>query len=1061
MRTCSSCGSANAEGARFCSTCGSPLQDATATGERRQLVSVVFCDLVGSTPLGEQLDPESLRRVMLRYYAEMRFALERHGGTVEKFIGDAVMALFGVPSMHEDDALRAVRAALDMKEALDRLNEELGQRWGVRLHTRTGVNTGKVVVGDPSPGEGFAVGDAINVAARLEQAAPRDEILIGADTYSLVQNAVEVAPVEPLTLKGKSEPVPAFRLLAASRERPTRRLESPIVGREAELSELGRAFELAETNRQCRLFTVFGTPGVGKSRLASEFVSSLRGRATILRGRCLSYGDGITFWPVAEMVRQAAGIEDGDGADSAREALGRLLEDPEDGLVQPLLGVLGLAPARTSEETFLALRVFFARLARRLPLAIVFDDIHWAEQTLLDLIEYLVDTGRETSQLVLCLTRPELRELRPSLAASADRRGCTTLTPLGGDQSRRLVENLIGQNELAADLARQIEDSAQGNPLFVEEMLRMLVDEGWLRRETGGWAIEGNVAEIGVPPTIETLLAARLDRLDQEERSVIERASVIGKEFWPSAIADLSPENDRGASAERLAALVEKELIEPGGPSFAGEAGLRFSHILIRDVTYGGLLKEARAVLHERFADWLEQRTGGQVSDYEEIVGYHLEQSFRYREDLGPLDDEARAVAARAFSYLSSAGAHAHSRGDIPAAIKLIQHSIALLEEGDPAALELMLRLGQALFHTGDFERSKKVLATTEHEANRAGDVGLALHAELERADIESFDEPETGLDHLADAAKRGIPIFEALGDEAGLARSWRALSICESDRSRWGAAVEALERALIHAERAKDHELHLQIASGLGFALFLGPVPVDEALARMPALTAIGGKGDQALVNGVGGAGLTAMGGRLGEAREIIRRSKEILGELGQLRRVVQVEIGSGRIEALAGDLEAAEREYRSAYDSLAAMGDVSVLPTVAAELAELAYAWGDYREAERLALESERDTASNDLESQIRWRAVRAKTLARQARLDEAKGLARAAVRMIANVQFPLLESVALLSLAEVERLSGSLVEAALAIERACDVHKAKGNVLSVRAMQALLDDLRAPAP
>ena len=1075
MPTCQSCGSANAEGARFCSSCGSALaDDSTGTGERRQMVSIVFCDLAGSTDMGERLDPESLRRVMLRYYAEMRFALERHGGTVEKFIGDAVMAVFGIPSMREDDALRAVRAALDMKEALERLNDELEQRWGVRLHTRTGVNTGKVVAGNPSRGEGFVVGDAVNVAARLEQAAPRDEILIGEDTHGLVRGSVSVESVEPLALKGKSEPVPAFRLLEASKQGPTRRLDSAIVGREAELLELTLAFERAESERRCELFTVVGAPGVGKSRLALEFLSSLSGRSRVLRGRCLSYGEGITFWPVAEVVREAAGVQDGDTADSAQAAISALFAEPDDATVMPLVGVLGLAEeSYSSEETFLAMRVLLQTLAHERPLTVVFDDIHWGEETFLDLIEFLADTSRDAPLFVCCLARPELRSARPSLAGQAERRATRTLEPLPAEQSQKLIENLLGRGRLAEQLSGRIADAAQGNPLFVEEMLRMLVDQGRLSRQNGSWAVEGDIAEIGVPPTIEALLAARLDRLSPEERGVIERAAVIGKEFWPAALAALSPNSEPAALAIHLDALIERDLIQTGGPLFAGERALQFGHILIRDVAYSGLLKESRSVLHERFADWLEQQIPTR-SEHEEILGYHLEQAFRYQQDLGPLDEAAHVIARRAFAYLSAAGTHAHARGDMTASAKLLQRSIGLLPDGDPAVLRLKLNLGQALFHAGDYARAGELFAETASGAETAGDRALALHAELERADVESYADHAVGLASLRDAAERAIPIFEELSDEAGLARSWRALSICDSDECRWGAAVEELERALAHATRAGDRELYVQIASGLGFALFLSPVPVTQALARMPVLgelvieghapgqaaRLVAGAGEQALMDAVGTAGLKAMAGRLDEAREIICSAKEILRELGQERRIVEIECVHGRIEMLAEDLDAAEREFRSAYRALAEMHDVSVLPTVAAELAEVMYSREAYEEAERLALGSRDSTASSDIESQIRWRAILAKVLARQGRHAEADELASEAVAQASAVEFPLLEGAAELALAEVRRLAGRLDDAATAASRALALHEAKENVVSARTARTLLDELQASA-
>ncbi len=1073
MRRCQDCGEESSERARFCASCGTKLPEVEAPArELRKTVTIVFSDLAGSTSMGESLDPESLRRVMLRYYTEMRFALERHGGTVEKFIGDAVMAVFGIPTLHEDDALRAVRAAHDMKRAMERLNEELSERWGVRLCARTGVNTGEVVAGDPTRGEGFVVGDAVNVAARLEQNADGDDVLIGEETYHLVEGAVTVEEVDPLTLKGKAEPVPAYRLIDVSREGPTRRMDSPLVGRERELSHLRRAFEQVENASACRQFTVVGPAGVGKSRLTLEFLSALRGDATIVRGRCLSYGEGITYWPLAEVVKEAAGILDDDSPEKARSKIADLLPLADPGpVVRPIAGAVGLADTTYQpDETFWAVKRLFEALARARPLVVVFDDVHWAEETFLDLVEYLTDAITAAPVMLLCLGRPELRDVRPSLLDIEEPRDLIVLEPLGDDHSHELIENLLGRVELPEQLSGRIAAAAEGNPLFVEETLRMLVDQGQLRREDGAWEVEGDISEIGVPATIEALVGARLDRLGRGERVVMERASVIGQEFWLGAVSELSPKVERPDVPGRLDTLVEKELVQPGGQSFAGENAYRFGHILIRDVAYAGMLKEGRSLLHERFAGWLEDRVHERVGEYQEILGYHLEQAFRYREELAPVDSEARKIALRAFRYLSTAGTDAHARGDMPAAVKLLERSIALLAAEDPGRLELMLKLAQALCHIGDFDRARTYCSDTAAEASHLGDRAIELHALMERADMDAYINPEHGLGRLREVAEEAIPLFQELKDETGLARSWRALSIFHSDAARWGAATEALEQALGHAHHAGDRELYTQILGGLATALSVGPKHVEAAMAQLQQVLA--GAADapdggmstvrvsfstHALLEAWGLASLSAMSGDFQEARRLCTNAKEIVDELGQKLRTASLGVVWGRIEVLADDPERAEAVLRESYEILAGMGDKNVLSTVAAELAEVVLAQGRQQEAHRLAKESEALAAPDDVESQIRWRAVSARLLATRGEPERGEAPARWAVGLAAGVEFPNLEACAALALAEVLRMSGRAEEAASYVSRALALYESKGNLVSARKAQALLADLR----
>ncbi|HVM12237.1 MAG TPA: adenylate/guanylate cyclase domain-containing protein, partial [Actinomycetota bacterium] len=447
--------------------------------ETRKTVTVVFCDVVGSTSLGDRLDPEALRQVMTRFYVAMREALERHGGSVQKYIGDAVMAVFGIPRLHEDDALRAVRAAQEMREALERLNEELAAGWDVRLQTRIGINTGEVVVGDAAAGEALVLGDAVNVAARLEQAAGVGSVLMGAETYALVRDHVEAEPVEPMELKGKPGLVHAYRLVAARPvEAPAMRPEPPLVGRSEELAVLRAGFDRAVAKGSAVLATVLGPAGIGKSRLAREVVAGLD--ALVVTGRCLPYGDGITFWPIAEIVKQASAVADDDPAEVARAKIEAAITGAEDAATvqERLAGLLGIsdAPAAELQETFWAVRRFLERLGERRPVVVVLDDLQWAEPTLLDLVEYLAGWTRQTALFLLCLARPDLLELRPSWGTVGWPSSSVTLDPLDEQESRRLVSGLLEGLPLDDAAMDRIAAAAGGNALFLEEMLRMLED---------------------------------------------------------------------------------------------------------------------------------------------------------------------------------------------------------------------------------------------------------------------------------------------------------------------------------------------------------------------------------------------------------------------------------------------------------------------------------------------------------------------------------------------------------------------------------------------------------
>ena len=536
--TCSSCGRENDADALFCSACGTRLDAQQSDVETRKVVTVVFTDVVGSTALGERLDPESLRRVMWRYFDTMQATLEQHGGTVEKFIGDAVVAIFGVPVLHEDDALRAVRAAIEMHEALERLNASLVRDYGVRIATRTGINTGEVIVSETASDQKLATGDAVNVAARLEQAADAGEVLLGRSTRLLVGDAVLVEPQRAVAAKGKSQPLAAWKLLGL---RPdvapfAQPISGPFIGRERELEELRHVFEDAVREPSCRLATIVGPPGIGKSRLTRELVRSLEQRARVVVGRCVAYGEGITYLPLSDIVHDVAGAD-------PEPALMEIMRSVERGPIAARLiaGAIGLNDEQGSpEETAWAFRQLFETIAVRRPLVVVVDDIHWAEPALLDLLEYVLGFSGGAAILILCLARPDLLDARPSWSAPRPRTTLVSLSPLTGTDSEQLIRGLVHDEAVPPALRERIVGAAEGNPLFVEQMLAMLADDPEAGADT-------------VPPTIQALLAARIDRLEPVERAVLQRASVEGRLCHRGAVAHLLDSDWRGRTRRRPA----------------------------------------------------------------------------------------------------------------------------------------------------------------------------------------------------------------------------------------------------------------------------------------------------------------------------------------------------------------------------------------------------------------------------------------------------------------------------------------------------------------------------
>jgi class 3 adenylate cyclase len=1056
MTVCAACGQENPVEARFCLACGTTLQLGPGR-EVRKTVSVLFADVAGSTGLGERLDPESFRHVMTRYFEDARAVLERHGGTVEKFIGDAVVAVFGVPVVHEDDALRAVRAAAELRDALAWLDRELGASFGISLAARIGVNTGEVVAGAGRPS--FATGDAVNVAARLEQTAEVGEILLGATTLALVRDAVDVEPIHDLAVRGREQPVTAYRLVGLRPDAPglLRRHDSELVGRESELRLLGDAFDRAERTRACHLATVLGPAGVGKSRLVDEFLWRLGDRAGAVAGRCLPYGEGITFWPLAEIVKDAAGLSGEESPDEARARIAALVADEPDAdvivdRVGELVGISGEVGG--GEESFWAVRKLLEALARDRPLVVVLDDVNWAEPTFLDLIEHVADWARGAPLLVVCLARPELLDDRPAWAGGKLNASSLLLEPLDEDESAELIAARLGGEAVDETVQRRVSEVAEGNPLFVEEMLAMLVGEGLVHREDGAWVATGDLSRVEVPATIQALLAARIDRLEPGERAVLERASVEGKVFHRGALTELASEVE--ASAE-LRSLVRKELVRPERSTLPGEEAFRFRHILIRDAAYDSMPKEARAGLHERFAGWLVDKAGERGLEYEEIVAYHLERAFRLREELGRLDGGATRLAEAAAKRLASAGERAAARSDVPGAASLLARAVSLLPDDDPLRVELLVPLAQVRIELGELDAADALIAESAERAAGIGDGRLEHRALVEQQFLRLKTDPAETTQEVARVARLALAVFEDAGDEAGLATAWDLLAQVHLMACRYAERAEGLERALHHALRAGG-EREAEIRIGLETAHYWGPTPVEECVARCEALLGeAAGRHptvEAALVGTL--AGLEAMRGRFDEARALYARQREIHEDLGRPYSVAAWTMVYARVEMLAGDPEAAEAELRRGYEILERMGELGVLSTLSAYLADALYAQERFEEADHYTRVSEEAATLDDIASQVWWRVTRAKVLARR---GDAAGatLAREAVSLAEPTDDLFLRTRSLLDLAETLRLLDGSGDVTSLLERAAQLAEAKGDVVTARRTQGELAELR----
>ena len=998
MQICPGCGEENPDKFRLCGFCGTALAPPLPPQEVRKTVTIVFSDLKGSTAMGEKLDSEAVREVMSRYFDEMRDALEAHGGTIEKYIGDAIMAVFGLPKLHEDDALRAVRAAAEMRDRLAALNAELDERWGVTVGNRTGVNTGEVVAGDPTTGQRLVTGDTVNTAARLEQAAPTNEVLLGEETYHLVRHAVEVEPVEPLELKGKAERVPAYRLVSVrAAESVERRHDRPIVGRDEEL-------------------------------------------ATLL-----------------DELRTA--IEDTDSPEQALAKLEELAGPDSADVAARVASAVGLTESTYPiDEIFWATRKLLATEASRQPLVVYFDDIHWAELAFLELIEHVAANARDVPLLLLCAARPTLHEIRPTWKS----RGTSIdLRPLTAEESARIIDHLLGDASIGDAVRARIVTAAEGNPLFVEQLLSMLIDEGSLRKDGDSWVATADLSELKIPGSIQALLSARLDLLSAVQRTVIEPASVVGLVFERAAIQELAPDPVKPEVEAHLIDMTQKQLLRPD-PA----ADYRFQHILIRDAAYQGILKRARAGFHERFVDWAERinRERDREAEFDEILGYHLEQARTYLGELGPLDEHGIELGRRGAAHLAAAGRRAFARGDMGAASGLLRRAVQLLPEREPERIALLPDLGEAMMETGEFGWAQVYLDEAAEAAAMLGNEALRADAVL--TGLLARHHVETDLAawsaRVEETTSAVIPVLEQLGAHAALAKAWRMVAFIHGPAHRFEAAAAAVQRSLEHARLAGDRRLEARMASAYAQSLCAGPTPVATAIAECEGVLARDLRNQQSeaiVLNSL--ACLVGLDGDFDRARALSRQARTILEDLGAPVLASWTSINLARVELLAGAPEAVEARLRQDYEQLESLHEVFFRSTVGALLAQALYAQGRLDDAEALAHEARRLGADGDIEVDSLCCSVLAKIGARRGAFVDAVRMAEEAVRLIPGNEAPLMRTDALVDLAEVYATAGDVVRAQRALDDARSAAEIKEMTAPLTRIAALRDGLsREPA-
>ena len=1020
LRECRSCGAEVPDGLRFCDQCGAPTDGepvptapATLVSDRK-VVTVVFADLSGSTQMQERLDAEATARMMDRLQRALSSAVEANGGRVVKSTGDGLMAVFGVPVVREDDAVRAVRAGMDMQEAFSSLGLD-----GVAL--RVGVNTGEVVV---SPNSVDVVGDPVNVAARLEAAAGLGEIYIGPETNRLVRDLIAVEPVSPLTLKGKANPVTAARVVGAAPPAPSQ--ETPFLGRDREIAGLLAVLDDAVGARAARLATVIAWPGLGKSRLATELTRRIRERADIVEVRFVADA-GSSFGPIAQAVRNAVDPTTLDlGPDSERVGA-------------TIAALCGGLPAGSTEQVFWAIRRALEGLAASRPVVMVLDDVHWAEPAMLDLLEHLAEWMRDAPVLLLALARLELRDIRPSLVdVSGPSSSVFVLDGLDEDASRRLALEVLDTEELPEGVLSRTVDASEGNPLFLRELLRLLVDDGVLVRDAGRWELTVEVDAIEMPATIHAALAARIEQLSPEERLVLQAASVVGRHFPRGAVAALLEPGLAARLDEHLSSLHRRALVDSEGTWWQDERMFRFHHVLIRDAAYRRVLKEVRVDHHVRYADWLMARAGDDVSEHDEVLAFHLEQALRCRADLGdPIDD---TMVDRAVGHLATAGRRALDIDDLANAASLLGRALDLR----PNDVDLLRDRCEALVAGGNVHQAADVVAAL---ASSAHDDWSRAWADVFDAQLATQGNPEA-LRDVADRAAAAAAVFATQGDDVGVAK---AESVAASALGRIGqvAACEAaLDRSLAAARRAGNTRLANVVLSIAPTAALWGPSPIARAsgrcldVVRVLRITSWAPHVEAHALRCQ--AVLEAMRDRADAARRMLDNARTTFTDLGHRWGLLEAATDAGVVELLAGNPAEAEHHLRQAVDGFHALGARTRGAQAVALLAKTLLDLGRIDEAATLA---DPTLAGDDLKASIGLLGVAAEISAQRGEIHEAIALARRAVALAEPTDALVDHADARLALANALDAAGRAEEAAAERARARELYEAKGCSVGVR--------------
>ena len=978
----------------------------------RRLVTVVFVDVVESIALAEALDPEALGAVFRSYFEAVTAAVVRHGGAVEKHAGDAVMALFGIPVSHEDDALRAVRAALDIRVGIAVLNEQLQRQYGVGLEIRTGIESGEVFATPIDGRQRIVTGEAVGIASKLEAIAGADEIVVGALAGRLIDHVAVLDPLGEVVIKGKREPVLAYRLLELSPIAPAfeQQHEVRFVGRKRELAALRMTLKRALDPSAVRVAVVVGAPGVGKSRLAAELTRRAKG-VTTLWGRCLAYGEGITYWPLREVLDRA-------GASEERNAV---------------LAALDAETPPPAADVAWLFRRFCEATARKRPLVLVFDDVHWAEPTFLELVEHLVEKGAGPIAVV-CLAREDLLEDRPVFLegrANVDR---MVLDPLSADETDTLLERLGGPILESEQRARVVE-AAEGNPLFLEQLLAL--------------ALEGGLAERALPETIQALLATRLDRLGPGERAVLERGAVVGKEFTASDVLALLDPDAAPTADTHLRTLAERGFVRPRGDGLFG-----FRHVLVQEAVYRSAPKRLRAELHERYADRLDTESPD-LPDLDEFVGYHLEQAYRLRAGLGEANRRVEQLGEDAGRRLGDAGVRALMRGDSSASDNLLSRAIALLGPNDPRGRELRCDHAIVIASVRDAGSAVEVLEQLIDDSERAGDERIVAWARIELEYLQVRRGHLRSADDLLEAAQVGIPLFERTGDHRQLGRAWLFAGwVYGGHRSDHGAWADAAERALTHY-RAAGWPSSTCLGELAG-ALYWGPTPVTEAIERLEHYVHDADSiGAAYLATFLGG--FRAQLGEIPDARaNVLAAHQTLMGYGHRTAAFGYCYTVLGEIELLARDGPAAAATLTTLCEGLRERGDLSHLASRASDLAKALVLVGEFDEAEKWTLVAEQNAATDDVNAQMMWRPVRARILAERGVATEAHRLARDGVRRADATDDLNRRAEAHRFFGDVLHLAGQVAEAVAEYGRSADLYSLKGNLVGEAFARSLKREL-----